>query len=199
MGLFEPIHDDFISLDDTPTTYSGGNYKYVRVDENQDKVYFNTVIGGVTVSGTTPPDPNEASVWYNTNDLILYRWDPARDEWLSTDLHNYLFSYQGAVSGLYMSIGNVGHEDVYYYIPRPACITGQIMAAENKGEDTKTYQIIDGATVLDSFTGTNYKYQNMAAKVNLDFGAELKVFCTSAGQAARNPVIVLEIRWRYVP
>lgn len=199
MSLFEPIYDDFISLDDTPPTYSGGEYKYVRVNENQEVVYFNTVIGGITVSGTTPPDPNDASVWYNTGDLILYRWDLTRNEWLSSDLHNYLFSYQGACSGLYMSIGQVGHEDVYYYIPRPACITAQIMASETKGESAKTYQIIDGATVLDSFTGTNYKYQNMAAQVNLNEGAELKVYCTSTGQSARNPVIVLEIRWRYVP
>lgn len=199
MGLFEPIYDDFISLDDTPTTYSGGNYKYVRVNENQDKVYFNTVIGGVTVSGTTPPDPNEASVWYNTDDLIIYRWDPARGSWLSSDLHSYLFSYQGAASGLYMSIGNVGHEDAYYYIARPATVTGIIMGSESKGESAKTFQVVNGSTVLSSFTGSNFKYRNMSANVELPDEAELKVFITSAGQACRNPIVVLEIRWRYIP
>jgi hypothetical protein len=198
MGLFTIIPNNFISLDDTPTTYSGAHSKYVRVSEDQKIVYFNTVIGGITVSGTTPPDPNDASIWYNNGDLITYHWDPARNEWLSNDLHNYLFTYQGAASGLYMSIGEVGHEDARYLIPRPATITAILMSSTG-GESAKTFNIVDDTTTVASFTSLNYEYQVMAEDIDLNNQTKLKIFITSAGLSVRNSVVILEIRWRYTP
>ena len=199
MGLFNEVTDNFLDLDDTPTTYSGSIRKYARVSDACNCIEFKPALAGVTSSGIAPPDPGETTFWYNTEDRVLYTWDPSRGDWLSNNIHNYLFTYQGACSGLYLSIGTVGHEDVYYYIPRAATITAIIMASEQKGEPAKSFDIKDGATTVTSFTGSGFKYQDMLADYDLDSGAELKIFCTAAGQACRNPVIILEIRWRYTP
>jgi len=198
MGLFTSIYDDFISLDDTPTTYSGGQYKYVRVNENNNLVYFNTVVGGVTVSGTTPPDPSYTTVWYNNGDFITYHWDPVREEWLSNDLHNYLFTYQGNIDGLYLSIGDLRHSYAHYLIPRPASVTGIIAAAERRNNSTKGFDVRDDGSTLFSFNMSNWEYVDMDASVHLDTGTKLQMFCQSAGGRVRNPGITLEIRWRYV-
>jgi len=199
MGLFNPIPDNFISLDDTPTTYSGENYRYVRVNESGEQVYFNSVIGGTIVSGTTPPDPNEASLWYNNDDFIIYHWDSDRNEWLSNDLHNYLFTYQGNCDGLYLSIGDLRHAYAHYPIPRVAAITGIIATAEERNNSSKGFQIRNDVSVLTTFNLNNWQYSDMSASINLDQDTKLKVYCVSAGGRCRNPAVTIEVRWRYTP
>jgi len=199
MGLFDPIQEDFISLEDTPTTYSGGNARYVRVDESGQRVYFNTVIGGTIVSGTTPPDSEEASLWYNNEDLIIYHWDQDRNLWLSNDLHNYLFTYQGNCDGLYLSIGDLRHAYAHYPIPRPSAITGIIAVAERRNNSSKGFEIRDGGSTLSSFNLSNWLYSNMNANIALDEDTKLQIFCSAAGGRCRNPAVTLEVRWRYEP
>lgn len=190
--------NSFLALSDTPTIYSGSENKYPRVKEDGTGLYFENAIVGVSSSGTTPPE--DSNLWYNNTYNEFFYYDPDRGEWLSMTLHNYLFTYQGAIDGLYLSIGNVSHADAHYYIPRPATITAIVASAEDKGEDEKTFELRDGNdgnSVITSFITTAWSFQDMSMSVNMDQDTQLKVYATSAGQAGRNPIITVEVRWRY--
>jgi hypothetical protein len=188
--------DNFLELTDTPTLYSGSSLKFVRVNEDESGLHFENAIVGVTSSGTTPPD--DSNLWYNTTYNEFFYYDPVRDNWLSLTVHNYLFTRQSNVDGLYLSVGDLRHAGAHYPIPRPATITAVISAAENIFNSSKGFDIRSNGSTVFSFNHTNWEYANMAADIDLNEDTNLRVFCTSAGDRCRNPSVLLEIRWRYV-
>jgi len=198
LARLDQIPDEFLDLVDTPTTYSGSGGKYVRVNPNNPtQLVFDNAIVGVTSSGTEPPDHNETNLWYNTTANIFFYWDPTREKWLSTNTINYLFSFSGNIDGLYLMIGDVVNSYAYFPIPRDACITTIIASAYNTDNSSKGFEIRNTSTTLFSFNLTNWEYSNFDANVDLDAGTRLKCFCSSAGARCRDPIITVEIRWRY--
>ena len=193
---------DFLDLGDTPVTYSGSQAGYAAVvNPTGDGVIFGPPIPGATFSGTEPPNPSLSNIWYNEADNVLYYWDINRVKWLSVFTNNYLFTYGGAADGTYMTIGNVSHDSAYYYMPRPACIVGVTANAQNTQNDTKSFTIEDYATssgILD-FQLTDWVYRSFNENADVDEGVEIKCYISNEGLAVRNPVVMMEIRWRYDP
>ena len=191
--------DSFLDLTDTPTTYSGAEGKFVRVDPNNPtQLIFAPAIVGVTSSGTAPPDPDESNLWYNTTYNEFFYYDPNRDDWLGLGMHNYLYTRQGNIDGLYMSVGDLRHAEAHFFIPRPATITAVISSAEEIFNSSKGFEIRDTiGNTLFSFSHTNWEYNNMATNIEIDQDTKLRAFCVSAGDRCRNPSIMLEIRWRF--
>lgn len=189
--------DEFVELLDTPTTYSGYAGSHVMVKDSENGLEFVTEPPGTVISGTVPPD-NNTSLWYNSNDDIIYYWDETRMSWLSTSIINYLFTYSGNIDGLYLSVGNVVDSYAHYNMTRPAAIVS-ISADQNPTGSlaTKGYDIIASAVTVYSFNMVNDTYSNTNLNVELDQSAELQMFCVAAGARARDPIINLELRWRY--
>jgi len=191
--------DQFIELIDTPPSYDVVDYtdpKYVRIKSDGSGLEFAPAIVGTTSSGTTPP--TDSNLWYNTNYNEFFYYDPVRDEWLSMTVHNYLFTYQGIIDGLYMSIGDLRHAQAHYLIPRPAVITGVISSAEEIYNSSKAFEVQDiNDNVVYSFSHTNWEYYNMLANVTLPQNERLRVYVSGDGNKIRNPSVTLEVRWRY--
>jgi hypothetical protein len=193
--------DEFIELRDTPTSYDVVDYtdpKYVRIKSDGSGLEFAPAIVGTTSTGTTPP--TDSNLWYNEYYNEFFYFDPDRGEWLSLTVHNYLFTYQGTIDGLYMSIGDLRHLYAHYLIPRPATITAIISAAEEIFYDTKLFEIRDDVTTVSGgfFNHTNWEFVDMSANIPLDAGAKLKLYVSDVDTKIRNPFTTLEVRWRYV-
>jgi len=186
---------DFLELGDTPAVYGGEGLKFVRVNENEQGLHFENAIVGVTSSGTTPPE--DSNLWYNTTFNEFFYYDPVRGDWLSLTVHNYLFAYQGSISGFYMSVGDVRHSYAHYPIPRPATVTAIIATAQESVNSSKGFEVRDDTTTVSGFNMVNWSYTDMDANIALDEGAKLKMFVTSAGQNVKHPIVTLEVRWRY--
>ena len=190
--------DTFIELIDTPESYDVVDYtdpKYVRIKEDGSGLEFAPAIVGTTSTGTTPP--TDSNLWYNANYNEFFYYDPDRDEWLSLTVHNYLFTYQGVIDGLYMSIGDLRHMYAHYLIPRPATITAIISAAEEVFCSDKLFRIRNDTTDLFTFNHTDWEYVNMRANIPVDIGTRLKMYVDNVDTKIRNPFTTLEVRWRY--
>jgi len=205
MGIFTPLlsEDTFIGLLDTPTTYSGGHHKYTKVKDDFSGLEFAYALAGVTSSGTTPPDHNETHLWYNSHPdwNMFFIWDVGRQKWLSMAKQNYLFAYGGSVDGAYVSIGNVTDSSAYYYIPRTATITA-IMASEatsGGSEPTKEFELQNAGVAIAGgyFKMSNYEYFDLSTDIDLDDGTQLQLYAYKEGAGSKNPIIMLELSWRY--
>jgi len=188
--------DEFIELIDTPTTYSGYGDYVVSVNSTEDGLEFVAAAPAVVVSGTTPP--SESNLWYNSNDNIIYYYDNVRSKWLSTSILNYLFTYSANIDGLYMSVGNIIDAYAHYNIVRDATIVSASAEQRPAGSfATKGYEIhTDGSSVY-SFSMVSHSYANNSLNVDIDQDEGLQVFCTAAGSKSRDPIVNLELRWRY--
>lgn len=190
----------FLDLLDTPTSYSGyGETSYfVKVKDDESGLEFSQALTGATSSGV-PPDGT--SLWFNSdpdwNTFFLY--DPNRGKWLSVMRHTYLFTYAGAGSGQYMSIGNVTHSSAYYYIPRTGVITGIMASSEHAQNPSKILEFRDDGTTISggTFQYSNWEYNDLAANINVEPGMNLQLYITSAGLSIRNPIVFVEVVWRY--
>ena len=193
---------NFTDLADAPSTYSGAQAGYAAVvNPAGNGVIFGPSVPGATFSGSEPPNPSLSNIWYNDDDNVLYYWDTNRLKWLSIFTNNYLFTYGGAADGTYMTIGNVSHDSAYYYIPRPACIVGVTANAQASQNATKNFTLEDASTssgVLD-FQMANWVYRSFAEDADVDEGVELKCYVNAEGLSVRNPVVMMEVRWRYDP
>jgi hypothetical protein len=188
--------DEFIELVDTPVTYSGQGGYVVSVLDNELGLEFIPAAPAVLVSGTSPPD--ESNIWFNSNDNIIYYYDPARGKWLSTNIINYLFTYSANIDGLYLSVGNVVSSYAHYNIVRDATIVS-ISAEQDPGSSAvnKGYEIHDTAVSIYNFSMAPHSYTNNNLNVDIDTDANLQMFCVAAGAKSRDPIINLELRWRY--
>jgi len=190
--------NEFVELIDTPTTYSGQAGAHVMVNEYEDGLVFIPEPPGTIVSGTTPPGSNDL-LWYNGEDNNIYYYDTSRGKWLTVFTHNYLFTYSGNIDGLYLSVGNVVNSYAHFHILRDATITAMTADQDAFGssQDDKGYEIqVDGANVF-SFNMVLHEYTNEAMNVDISTGGSLQMYCTAVGSRARDPIVNLELKWRY--
>lgn len=194
----DQVPEDFLDLVDTPTTYSGSAGKYVRVNPNNPaELIFENAIVGVTSSGTGPPDPSETNLWYNISANTFFYYDPVRGKWLSTNSINYMFTWSGNIDGLYLMIGAVANSTLYFPIPVDACITAVTAVADNSSNISKGFEVRDDTTSIFSFNLSNWEYSNFNVNTDLSAGTKLKCFCVSTEDRSRDPIVTVEIRWRY--
>jgi len=188
--------DDFLELTDTPDTYSNYADYVLKVSNSEDGVIF----GPPTVfSGTTPPASGTGGIWYNNGDSILYYWDETRGKWLSVFTHNYLFTYSGNIDGLYMSVGNVVNSYAHFHILRDATITAVTADQDSFGssEPNKGYEIQANTVNVFGFNMVSHSYTNEAMNVDISANDSLQMYVVSAGARVRDPIVTLELRWRY--
>lgn len=191
-------NDEFLELTDTPAVYSGSEDKYVRVKPDGTGLIFAPAIVGTTSTGTIPPE--DSNLWYNQTLNEFFFYDPVRGNWLSLTVHNYLYTRQGNVDGLYLSVGDLIHAEAHYFIPRAATITAIISSSEQVFNSSKGFEIRSAISgTIYSFSQTAWEYNNMSSNILVEEDDQLRVFATSAGDRCRNPAVTLEVRWRFVP
>ena len=197
--LSSAIIDEFVGLIDTPTTYSGYSNYTVIVSDDESGLEFIAAAPGAIVSGTSPPASGTSNIWYNSNDNVIYYWDSARDDWLSSSIINYLFTYSGNIDGLYMSVGNVVNSYAHFNITRPATITALTADQDPIGstQADKGYEVRNGGATMYSFSMVSHTYSNSNLNVAVSSGTSLQMFTVSAGAKVRDPIVNLELRWRY--
>ena len=189
--------DEFIEMVDTPSSYIGSEDKYARVNPTGTGLIFAPAIVGTTSTGTTPPA--DSNLWYNETLNEFFYYDPVRDEWLSLTVHNYLYTRQGNVDGLFLSVGDLRHADAHYFIPRPAIITAVISSSEQIFNSAKGFEITSSSSgTIYSFSQTGWEFNDMAADIQVEENDQLRIFCTTSGDKCRNPAVTLEVRWRFV-
>jgi len=188
----------FLDLTDTPTTYSGADEWAVTVTHS-GTLNFSPAVSATIIQSATPPDPEDANLWYSTTDNDIFYYDTARNVWLTTTAHNYVFSRSGAVGGAYLAIDAVVDSSAHYWIPKDAILTGVIINSQETLNDSKTYYIRDWTTTLTGglFTCTDYVYQAFDINVPVDSGTRMRCYVDNAGQSVKNCIVIFEIRWRY--
>ena len=188
--------NEFIELLDTPTTYSGFGDYILRVNESEDGVIF---VPSTLTSGTEPPASGTGGIWYNNTDQIIYYWDEVRNKWLSVYTHNYLFTYSGNIDGLYMSVGNVVNSYAHFHILRDATVTAITADQDPTGssDPDKNYEIRANGTDVFNFDMITHEYTNEVANTDIYAGDSLQMYISGDGPRVRDPIVNLEIRWRY--
>ena len=197
--------DEFIELTDTPTTYSGYSDYIVSVKNDETGLEFIAAAPATLVSGTTPP--STSNIWYNSNDHIIYYYDSSRGAWLSTTSVNYLFSYDGNIDGLYMSVGNVANSYAHFRIIRDATVVSVIADQDAllSSHSTKTFEVhtetvVSGTptdSIVYSFDMLNHTYTNENLNVDIDSESLLRIWVHPVGAKIRDPIVTLELKWRY--
>jgi len=188
--------ETFLDLTDTPDSYTGYANQYVRVNETEDGLVFAPAI---LSSGTEPPASGTGGIWYNNTNQIIYYWDEVRNKWLSVYTHNYLFTYSGNIDGLYMSVGNVVNSYAHFHIIRDATITS-VTADQDpilSAQPDKGYQIQANGAPIYSFNMVSNEYTNTGLNVDVNTDDELQMYVVAAGARVRDPIVNLELRWRY--
>jgi hypothetical protein len=190
--------DEFIELLDTPSFYSGYAGSHVMVNELEDGVEFVPSPPGTIVSGTAPPDSDDL-LWYNPADNNIYYYDITRGNWLTVFTHNYLFTYSGNIDGLYMSIGNVVNSYAHFHITRHATVTAITADQDPVGssQQDKGYEIQADLATIFSFNMVLSEYTNENLNVDINAGEALRMYCSAIGSRARDPIVTLELKWRY--
>lgn len=144
------------------------------------------------------PD-STSCIWFNYNDNIIYIWDTLRNKWLSSYRTFVTFSNHGNTNGQYISNSSSLSANTGFLIYKPATIIS-IWGKATSGNNSKIIRIYDNDEILESFTLSNLYYKS--STFDLDIGNSedtyLRIFIDSAGQNIKNPVIQLEIAWRYV-
>ena len=79
-----------------------------------------------------------------------------------------------------------------------------IASCEQKQNPSTTIELRDGryspataSGVITSFNLSNWEYFDDAADVDLTAGTKLQAFVTTSGTVSRNPIVTVQIRWRY--
>ena len=186
----------FLDLTDTPNSYNGYAGSRVTVNDTEDGLIFST---SIVTSGTEPPASGTGGIWYNNNNSLLYYWDEVRDKWLSVYTHSYLFTYSGNIDGLYMSIGNVVNSYAHFNMLRDATIVSvtadvdPVLSLYNN----KAFEIRADGVSIYNFSLVNYTYTNEDLNVDINTGQGLQMYVSDAEQRVRDPIVVLELRWRY--
>jgi hypothetical protein len=138
-------------------------------------------------------------MWYNNNDNIIYYWDESRNKWLSVYTHNYLFTYSGNIDGLYMSVGNVVNSYAHFHILRDATITAIAADQDPVGssQPDKDYEVQTNGADVFTFSMILHEYTNEALNIDINEDDALQMYVVSVGTRVRDPIVNLEIRWRY--
>jgi hypothetical protein len=188
--------ETFLDLTDTPESYTGHANEYVVVNEEETGLIFSPAI---VTSGTEPPASGTGGIWYNNNNDLIYYWDMTRNKWLSIYTVNYLFTYSGNIDGLYMSVGNVVNAYANFRILREATIVSVTADVDPvlSQTATKAFEIQADQVSIYNFSLINYTYTNETLNVDVNPGQELQMYVSAADARVRDPIVVLELRWRY--
>ena len=164
-------------------------------DSTSDSFIFDTPTVGVAI-GENPTDADPGTIWVEQDTSSPFILDYISGDWLSTGRIVYTFNAQTNIDGAYLPIGIGGV--ISYYIPRAATITSLYCKA-TAGNDTKTFYIRDNVTELYTFSFDNsYLYIDNVVRININEGAELRIFVSDEGIPVKDPIIQLEVAWRYV-
>lgn len=186
----------FLDLTDTPDSYTGYAGYRVTVNDTEDGLVFSS---SIVTSGTEPPASGTGGIWYNNNNSLLYYWDEVRNKWLSVYTHSYLFTYSGNIDGLYMSIGNVVSSYAHFNMLRDATIVSVTADVDPvlSVAPTKAFEIRADQSSIYNFSLVNFTYTNETLNVDIDTNQQLQMYVSDVDARVRDPIVVLELRWRY--
>jgi hypothetical protein len=152
-----------------------------------------------TISPTPPSSSNIGYQWFDTINGINYVYDGLRNKWLSINRAEISFGKKGLTNNQYL----------YYYggvIPsninskrmiRNACITA--ISAQFSDIGAGTFYIRKNNSVDIGVFDILNDYGNGDESINIDIneGDVIKCYFDSSFSNVKDPIITLEIAWRY--
>jgi hypothetical protein len=147
------------------------------------------------IQGTDPPIYKEVT-WINTNDGLRYIWDSSRNCWRTLYRISLIFAFDGDADNDYLKIMTVYGSSTAYLIPKNAIITA-ISCRASGGNASKEFKIQTSIDIF-SFSLSSLEYENIDTNIELGSGDDLKVHCEGdGGGSVENPIVILELAWRY--
>jgi hypothetical protein len=172
--------------------------------EVQDINYLYDKLTGLeqlyTISPTPPSSTDIGYQWFNTNNNINYIYDGLRQKWLSIQRMNISFGKKGLTNNQYLYFyGGVITSNINSSrMIRNACIVSMSVQFSDIG--TGTFYILknNNNTTLTSIDVIN-DYGNGDESINIDIneGDVIKCYFDSSFSNVKDPIITLEIAWRY--
>ena len=144
---------------------------------------------------STPPPTATCIIWYDTMDNQVYIFDRNRGKWLSVERRLFTFSYKNA-DNVKMKIDNLNHGDIGYLIPKKATIVS-VYGSATHGEDSKGFSIEVNNNDVFEFEMVDYKYKNANINIDIDEDSKLSMMVGKDGKKIRNPIVCVEVVWRY--
>ena len=172
------------------------NLQALVYDSTTDSLMYDTPVVGVAI-GVSPVEADPGTIWVESGTSLPFILDSTSGDWLSSSRTVYTYNAQFNTDGAYIPINFGGV--VSYYIPRAATITS-IYCKSISGDDTKTFYIRDDVNDLYTFSYDNsFLYVNSNVRINVNEGANLRVFVSDIGRSVRSPIVQIEIAWRFIP
>lgn len=173
----------------------------VEVDDINQLYYDITDLQKLyTISNTPPVSANVGYQWYNTVDNILYIKDNNRNKWLSTDKQTLSFGKKGLTNNQYLRYfgGVIPSNKNSLRVVRNACIVSLSAQFHNLGTGTFYIRKNNTNTTITSLDVIN-DYGNGDTNINIDVdeGDVLQCYFDSPSSSIKDPIITIELSWRY--
>lgn len=151
------------------------------------------ITNNINISNS-PPD-STSTIWYNTDNSIMYTWNINRNKWLSISRETAIFTHRGNAEGVYLQCGNNFSSNIGFLVHRDSTI-GSICARASSGSGIKNIHIKDDSDSLFSFNLTDLYYTNENLDINISNNSFIRVFADKNGQLF-DLNVSLEISSRY--
>jgi len=88
---------------------------------------------------------------------------------------------------------------IHFHITRDATVTAITADQDPVGssQQDKGYEIQAGGSNIFNFNMVLSEYTNDNLNVDISAGEALQMYCSSIGSRARDPIVTLELKWRY--
>jgi hypothetical protein len=198
-------HTGYIAFNntDTGTTIDINYYCKGSLVEAQDINYLYDKIVELerlyTISPTPPSSTNIGYQWYNTNNNINYIYDGLRQKWLSTQRMGISFGKKGLSNNQYLYFyGGVIPSNINSKrMVRNACIVSMSAQFSNLGTGTFYIQDINNTTLTSIDVSHDYGNGDELINIDVNEGDIIKCYFDSSFNNIKDPIITLEIAWRY--
>jgi len=110
-------------------------------------------------------------------------------------------SSSNSMDGEYLGIGNIQNSNVGYYMHREGTLVAiYAKALSSGGNPTKEFELRDGDdgdANLYTFQLSSYEFVNSDMNVDVNIGTLLKCWCSAVGGVSREPIVQVEVAWRW--
>lgn len=165
-----------------------------------DEIKHTVKIDSVYV-GSTPP-AKTSMVWLNTDNRLIFYYDPVRAKWLSVQSTIFAFGANSADGNALSGSGLVSPTSAVGLLMPVAMTITDVWAIAAGGPGGKTFYLRNGGiagTIINQFSLVGRKYSSVTVDDDIPAAAEIWSYASSTAAASLGITITYLAKQRYVP
>jgi len=197
---FSPVGTDgyFLTLDDTPSSYTGDADRLVKVNSTEDGLDFSDTrsYSSSAIDPISPP-PSAGDMYYNTSLEEEMRYDGTRSKWLTTNNSELQAGRSGNAGGgiFYRGINGqvLNATDRGFPVRRGTLV---YLALSRSDADLATLEVLVNGVVIATLSHSSSGLTEDTS-INVDFDSGLMSFRNQAGgNTTSNVQIIVQYKRR---